>query len=126
MNFTENDIKRALSFVIEPDLKKDIIELNLVSNIKIETGKDISLKFSMKTKNIKLNEVTISATKIQKIIDRIKLKGATLIALCLYFNKKNIVKIELGLSRGKKQHDKRQSIKDNDWKREQGRLTRDK
>ncbi len=39
MSFSESDIKKALSFVIEPDLKKDIIELNLVSNIKLEENK---------------------------------------------------------------------------------------
>ena len=39
MSFTEPDIKKALSFVIEPDLKKDIIALNLVSNIKSEGNK---------------------------------------------------------------------------------------
>ncbi|PCJ27637.1 MAG: chromosome partitioning protein [Flavobacteriales bacterium] len=39
MSFTESDIKKALSFVIEPDLKKDIIELNLVSNIKSDGNK---------------------------------------------------------------------------------------
>ena len=44
----------------------------------------------------------------------------------MYFNKKNMVKIELGLSRGKKQHDKRQDIKEKDWQKEQGRLIRDK
>ncbi len=39
MNFEEADIKKALSFVIEPDLKKDIIELNLVSNIQSDGNK---------------------------------------------------------------------------------------
>ena len=39
MSFTEAKIKEALSFVIEPDLKKDIIELNLVSNIQTEKNK---------------------------------------------------------------------------------------
>ena len=39
MSFIESDIKKALSFVVEPDLKKDIIELNLVSNIKSEGNK---------------------------------------------------------------------------------------
>jgi ATP-binding protein involved in chromosome partitioning len=39
MSFLESDIKKALSFVVEPDLKKDIIELNLVSNIKSEGAK---------------------------------------------------------------------------------------
>jgi ATP-binding protein involved in chromosome partitioning len=41
MSFTESDIKKALSFVIEPDLKKDLIELNLVSNIQFE-GNNVS------------------------------------------------------------------------------------
>ncbi|MBL4669123.1 MAG: Mrp/NBP35 family ATP-binding protein [Flavobacteriales bacterium] len=39
MSFSESKIKEALSFVIEPDLKKDIIELKLVSNIKFEGEK---------------------------------------------------------------------------------------
>lgn len=39
MSFTEVEIKKALSFVIEPDLKKDIIELNLVSNIQFKGNK---------------------------------------------------------------------------------------
>lgn len=39
MSFTEEKIKQALSFVREPDLKKDVIELNLVSNIKSDGNK---------------------------------------------------------------------------------------
>jgi ATP-binding protein involved in chromosome partitioning len=48
MSFTESDIKKALSFVIEPDLKKDIIALNLVSNIKFEEKK---IKFDLQITN---------------------------------------------------------------------------
>jgi SsrA-binding protein len=64
--------------------------------------------------------------ELQKIFGKIKLKGYTLMALSIYFNKKNMIKVELGLSKGKKQHDKRQTMKENDWKREQDRLKRDK
>lgn len=39
MSFEEKEILKALSFVIEPDLKKDVVELNLVSNIKSEKNK---------------------------------------------------------------------------------------
>ncbi len=39
MSFEEKDILSALSFVIEPDLKKDVVELNLVSNIQVEGNK---------------------------------------------------------------------------------------
>ena len=64
--------------------------------------------------------------ELQKIFGKIKLKGYTLMALSMYFNKKNMIKVELGLSKGKKQHDKRQTMKENDWKREEDRLKRDK
>lgn len=64
--------------------------------------------------------------EIKKIIGKIRLKGYTLIALSLYFNKKNIVKVELGLAKGKKLHDKRESLKEKDWKRNQNRLMREK
>lgn len=64
--------------------------------------------------------------ELQKIIGKIKLKGYTLIALSFYFNQKNLIKLELGLAKGKKLHDKRQSIKDKDWKREQETAMRNK
>ena len=71
-------------------------------------------------------KLLLNKKEIQKIIGKIKLKGYTMLALSVYFNKKNMIKVELGLSRGKKQHDKRQSIKEKDWQREQGRIIRDK
>lgn len=64
--------------------------------------------------------------EIKKITGKIKLKGYTLIALSMYFNPKNLVKVELGLAKGKKQHDKREAIKEKDWQREQGRSLRAK
>ncbi|NRB10771.1 MAG: SsrA-binding protein SmpB [Rickettsiaceae bacterium] len=64
--------------------------------------------------------------EIKKIVGKIKLKGYTLIALSFYFNKKNMIKVELGLAKGKKLHDKRQTIKERDWKKEQGRAVRNK
>ncbi|MGI4753131.1 MAG: SsrA-binding protein SmpB [Janthinobacterium lividum] len=64
--------------------------------------------------------------EINKIIGRTKIKGYTLVALSMYFNKKNKIKIELGIAKGKKLHDKRESIKEKDWKRDQSRLIRQK
>ena len=62
--------------------------------------------------------------EINKLIGALQKKGQTLIPLNLYFNRRGIAKIELGLAHGKKQHDKRHAIKDRDWKREQERLLR--
>jgi SsrA-binding protein len=50
----------------------------------------------------------------------------TIVPLRLYFNPKGIAKVELGLARGKKLHDKRETEKKRDWERERGRLMREK
>ena len=62
--------------------------------------------------------------EIVKIENRIKLEGLTLVPLKVYF-KKNIVKILLGLVRGKKLYDKRRVIKERDIKRETDRELKD-
>ncbi|WP_425364445.1 SsrA-binding protein SmpB [Candidatus Tisiphia endosymbiont of Mystacides longicornis] len=69
-------------------------------------------------------KLLLNSSEIKKIIGKIRLKGYTLVALTLYFNKKNKVKVELGIAKGKKLHDKRQTIKEQDWKRDQGRIMR--
>lgn len=53
-------------------------------------------------------------------------QGMTLIPLRIYFNPRGIAKIELGIARGKKLHDKRETEKARDWERQKGRLLRDK
>jgi SsrA-binding protein len=52
--------------------------------------------------------------------------GMTLIPLSIYFNAQGRAKVELALAKGKKLHDKRDTEKARDWKREQGRLMRDR
>ncbi len=52
--------------------------------------------------------------------------GKTLVPTKLYFNDKGRVKLELALAKGKKAHDKREVEAARDWKREQGRLMRDR
>ena len=64
--------------------------------------------------------------EIDKMLGAIQREGRTLIPTKLYFNEKGMVKLELSLAKGKKLHDKRDTVADRDWKREQGRLMRDK
>ena len=47
-------------------------------------------------------------------------------AIQLYFNARGIAKVELGLAKGKKLHDKRETEKKRDWERQKGRLMREK
>jgi len=59
--------------------------------------------------------------EIDKLIEAVKRKGYTLIATAMYW-KKNMVKIEVGIGKGKKEHDKRAVQKDRDWNRDKNRI----
>jgi len=64
--------------------------------------------------------------EIDKLLGAVRRDGRTLIPTKLYFNDKGLVKLELALAKGKKLHDKRAVSAERDWKRQQGRLMRDK
>lgn len=57
--------------------------------------------------------------KIQNALNR---KGATLVSMKLYFDSHGRAKLEIGLGRGKKLYDKRETAKERDWNREKSRL----
>ena len=64
--------------------------------------------------------------EINKFHGAVSRQGMTLVPLSVYFNGRGRAKVELALAKGKKAHDKRETIKERDWKREQGRLLRDR
>jgi SsrA-binding protein len=66
-------------------------------------------------------KLLLHKTQINKILGRIKEKGLTLVPLNLYFNSKGLVKIEIGIGKGKKLHDKRDAIAKRDQDRESAR-----
>ena len=64
--------------------------------------------------------------EIDKMLGAVQREGRTLAPTKLYFNDKGRVKLELAVAKGKKAHDKREVAAERDWKREQGRLLRDR
>ena len=64
--------------------------------------------------------------EIDKLLGAVQREGCTLIPTRLYFNDRGMVKLQLAIAKGKKMHDKRNTEAERDWKREQGRLLRDK
>ena len=64
--------------------------------------------------------------QINKLIGATPRVGFTVIPLKVYFNDQGRAKVELGLGRGKKLHDKRETEKERTWNREKARLMRDK
>jgi SsrA-binding protein len=62
--------------------------------------------------------------ELAKLFDALNREGMTIVPLSIYFNKRGFAKVELGLAKGKRQHEKRDSIKERDWKRDQARIMR--
>ena len=60
--------------------------------------------------------------QIQKLIGQLKKGGYTLVPISIYFNEKGFVKLSIGLGKGKKNVDKRQTIKEREWNREKSRI----
>ena len=61
-----------------------------------------------------------------RLLGAIQRQGMTVVPLRLYFNARGIAKMQLGLAKGKKLHDKRETEKRRDWERQKGRLMREK
>ena len=67
-------------------------------------------------------KLLLQKREINKIESKLKEKGYTLIPLLIFFNDKNLIKVEIGLGKGKKLHDKRETIKKRDVEREMKRF----
>jgi SsrA-binding protein len=60
--------------------------------------------------------------EMNRLMGAIQRQGITVVPLSFYFNSKGILKVELGISKGKKQHDKRATQKERDWNRDKQRV----
>ena len=70
----------------------------------------------------RLRKLLVHKKEKNKIFGLIKREGFTIVPINCYFNEKGIVKILLGLAKGKKQVDKRETIKKRDWDRAKQRI----
>ena len=71
-------------------------------------------------------KLLLSGREINKMYAAVARQGMTLVPLSVYFNSRGRAKVELALAKGKKAHDKRESIKERDWKRDKQRLMKDR
>jgi SsrA-binding protein len=71
-------------------------------------------------------KLLLHGREIARLLGAIQRQGMTLVPLRMYFNARGIAKVELGLARGKKIHDKRETEKKRDWQRQKVRLLREK
>ena len=64
--------------------------------------------------------------EVERLRGRINREGMTVVPLSIYFNKRGIAKCQLGIAKGKRMVDKRETIKQRDWQREQARVLRER
>ena len=70
-------------------------------------------------------ELLVSKKERNKLLGLIKKEGVTLVPLYLYFNEKGFAKLDIGIAKGKKKEDKRESIKLRDWNRQKSRILKE-
>jgi len=73
--------------------------------------------------NTRVRKLLLHRKQLDKLIGAVERKGYTLVGTALYWSH-GLVKVEIGLAKGKQQHDKRATEKDRDWQREKGRIMR--
>ncbi|MDR2016670.1 MAG: SsrA-binding protein SmpB [Burkholderiales bacterium] len=85
----------------------------------------ISASTHVRADPTRTRKLLMHATEIRRLIGQVERAGYTLIPINLHF-KNGRIKLEVGLAKGKKQHDKRQTEKEREWNREKQRLLRDR
>jgi SsrA-binding protein len=62
--------------------------------------------------------------QIDKLLGAIRREGMTIVPIMLYFDERGFAKVRIGLAKGKKLHDKRETEKKRDWQRDKARIMR--
>ncbi|MFM9860374.1 SsrA-binding protein SmpB [Pseudoxanthobacter sp. M-2] len=71
-------------------------------------------------------KLLVHRRQVNKLAGAVQREGMTVVPLKLYFNEKGRAKVELGLAKGKKLHDKREADKERTWNRDKARILRDR
>src|SRR5580698_7282545 len=72
----------------------------------------------------RIRKLLVHKREAAKLAAAIQREGMTLVPLKMYFTAKGCAKVELGIAKGKKLHDKRETEKQRDWQRDKARLMR--
>ena len=118
---TGSEVKslRKNSSSIKESFVQDIKSELWLCNCFIKKYHSSSDKDSNPTRQRKL---LISKKELNNLIGSIKKDGFTIVPISMFFNEKGLVKLNIGLGRGKKKYDKRQSQKLKDWNKNKQRL----
>lgn len=86
----------------------------------LPTASTHSVPDSVRTRKLLLNK-----KELNHLIGSVERQGYTIVPLSLYW-KKNKIKVKVALAKGKKEHDKRDTVKDREWQRDRSRIMKNK
>ena len=118
-NYT--DKSEVISEYIPQEEIKNLIQEDLPF-IKAENKSKNTTKFKLPDLDLLK---TPSKKERNKLFGLIKKGGITLVPLFLYSNEKGIAKLDLGIAKGKRKEDKRETIKQRDWNRQKSKILKD-
>ena len=70
-------------------------------------------------------KILVNKKQLNKIIGSSRRDGMTIVPITLYFNEKGIAKLDLGIAKGKRKEDKRETIKQRDWNRQKSKILKE-
>ncbi len=73
----------------------------------------------------RMRQLLLHKKELNKLLGVVARKGYTLVPMALYFNARGIVKLKIGVGKGKKSEDKRETEKQRDWARQKERILKD-
>lgn len=85
----------------------------------------LSASSHIRPESVRIRKLLLHGHEIDKLVGAVDRKGYTIVPLALYW-KKGRVKMEIGLAKGKQEHDKRAASKERDWNREKQRLLKNR
>ncbi|MCT8990920.1 SsrA-binding protein SmpB [Chelativorans sp. SCAU2101] len=71
-------------------------------------------------------KLLVSKRELARLAQAVEREGMTMVPLRLYFNERGLAKLQLAVARGKKLHDKRETVKRRDWAREKARVLKER
>jgi len=71
--------------------------------------------------SVRTRKLLLNSAEIHKLIGKVERSGYTMVPLNMHFSR-GLIKCQIGLAKGKKQYDKRESEKERDWQREQQKI----
>ncbi len=135
--FLENNIEAGIMLTGTEVKSLRLGRANIAeSYVSIENGNELALinaDFPIYTQANRFNheprrirKLLLHRREIDRLMVSVQREGLTIVPTKLFFNDKGLVKIEIALAKGKKNHDKRETEAKRDWQRDKGRLLREK